>query len=238
MTLTGDQVEAFHERGYLGPLAVCSPEEMAVRRARLDNTVLAEPEHRWSQRHLDLRDVYELCALTALGDAMEAIVGPDLILWSTKFRVKHPGAKEIPWHQDVIYWRLEPMINVSAWLAIDDADEENACVQLLPGSHRETLTHQAAGGDMHQDFTLEVDLAGKRFGDPVSMALRAGECFLFSERTVHRSSANRPRRRRAGLTIRVTTPSVRVQQPGHDRVILLRGKDRFRYNTLAPAPEG
>lgn len=107
-------------------------------------------------------------------------------------------------HQDVIYWQLEPMINVSAWLAIDDVDEENSCVQLIPGSHWQTIPHRASPGDVHQDFTLAADPAYYREDTAVSTAMR------------------------------VTTPQVKVRQPGHDRLILLGGCDEYGYNTPAP----
>jgi len=180
--------------------------------------------------------VYQLCAHPALVDTIRSVLGPDLVLWSTKFRVKYPGAREIPWHQDAPYWQIEPLINVSAWLAIDDVDAENSCVQVIPGSHRETLPHLPPPPDAHQDFTLAADPACYREQDAVSMVMRAGECFLFSERMLHGSSANRSGRRRAALTIRVTTPLVKIRQSGHERVILLQGRDEYRLNLVVAPP--
>ncbi len=235
MALTAEEIRIFGEQGFLGPFPVCGEEEMAEIREPLD-AVVAEGEGRWNQRHLDSRAVYELCAKPALLDRIGSLLGPDLALWSTRFRVKYAATKEIPWHQDVIYWQLDPLVNVSAWLAIDDVDHENSCVQLIPGSHRETIPHAPSQGDVHHDFTLVADPAYYREETAVSMVMRAGECFLFSERALHRSSANASVRRRAALTIRVTTPRVKVRTPGHDRLILLRGRDDYGYNTLAPPP--
>jgi ectoine hydroxylase-related dioxygenase (phytanoyl-CoA dioxygenase family) len=128
------------------------------------------------------------------------------------------------------------MVNVSAWLALDDVDEENSCVQLIPGSQRETVPHVELPADAHHDFPLRADPARYREQDAVSMVMQAGECFLFTERTLHRSSANRSARRRAALTIRVTATSVRVRHPEAERVILLRGVDRYGHNRIVPPP--
>ena len=79
-------------------------------------------------------------------DRVEGILGPDIVLWQSNFFNKPPGAKEIPWHQDMNFWssEIEPGINVSAWLAIDDTDVTNSCVQLMPGSHRKMIPHVKA----------------------------------------------------------------------------------------------
>src|SRR4029077_17843466 len=92
-------------------------------------------------RHLDCRVVYDLCSHPAIVERMASIYGPDLILWRSNFFIKNPGDPEIPWHQDGNYWPIEPAVNISAWLAIDESTVENSCVQLLPGTHRRILSH-------------------------------------------------------------------------------------------------
>lgn len=246
--LTRDEVDRFHRDGYLGPYAACSPDEMAAIRERIDREVFATdpdfdrsgsagPGLREQSRHLDRRVVYDLCSRPAVVDRMAGLYGPDLVLWRSNFFVKRPGGSEIQWHQDLNYWPIEPLINVSAWLAIDEVTAENSCVQVIPGSHREVIPHvrDRSGGR----FLEEADPAYYDASRAVDMELRPGEFFLFTERLLHHSAANRSDRRRAGLSIRVTLPCVRVYHEqlfaGH-RCIQLSGRDPLGFNRMAQPP--
>src|SRR5690242_4725827 len=109
--LTREEVLRFMNEGYLGPFTLCSPEEMAVLRGRIEREVLTDPGPSGNpvqSRHLDRRVVYDICSHPAIVDRMAAIFGPDLVLWRSNFFTKEPGAREIPWHQDFQYWPLEP----------------------------------------------------------------------------------------------------------------------------------
>ena len=145
--LTPEDVRFFHDEGYLGPYTMHSPEEMDRIRPVVEHEIFeAEgPFHvnRKKSRHLDNRMIYDLCTHPTIMDRVEGILGPDIVLWQSNFFNKPPGAKEIPWHQDMNFWstEIEPGINVSAWLAIDDTDVTNSCVQLMPGSHRRMIPH-------------------------------------------------------------------------------------------------
>ena len=130
-------------------------------------------------------------------------------------------------------------MNVSAWLAIDEVTEENACVRVIPGSHRNFLQHTSAPEEMA--FAEMADPQGYDDSGAVSMELKPGEFFLFSERLLHASSANSSDKRRLGLSIRVTIPMVHVFQDeaplhkGHT-AILARGKDVMGFNRYAGRP--
>ena len=240
--LTADQVEQFRTDGYLGPFELCSRDEMARIAARVDSDVLAPdppPQGVYQSRHLDSRLVYDLCAHPAIVSRMAAIHGRDLLLWRSHLFLKEQGAAEVPWHQDTNYWPLEPTLNISAWVAIDDATVENSCVNLIPGSHQLVVPHGPAPEGMV--FAEMADMDYVDTTTSVAMELRAGEFFLFNERTVHQSEPNTSGRRRLGLAVRVTTPIVRVDHrrlfPGHT-VILLSGEDRMGFNDVGEPPDG
>jgi hypothetical protein len=242
-TLNAEEKRFFEENGYLGPYTLCSPEEMAVIRAQIEREVLAKPPVAFKaaacqSRHLDCRVVYDLCSHPAVVERMAGLFGPDLVLWRSNFFTKEPGSKEIPWHQDWNYWPIEPVINISAWLAIDPATKENSCVQLLPGTHKQEIKHVKSAGEMA--FGEMADVSGIDTSKAVDMELQPGQFFLFNERTLHHSEPNRSNKRRIGLAIRVTVPSVKVHHDklyeGH-RVIVIRGEDRPKLNRIAPPPE-
>lgn len=241
--LTRAEIDFFVANGYLGPYAAMTPEEMAAVRREIEEKVLAtdgpSPRTRAQSRHMDQPVIYDLATHRAVIDRITGILGPDLVVWATQLWLKPPGGAEIPWHQDINFWPLEPPINTSAWLAIDDVTVENSCVQIIPGSHRESLSH----------IKVEHEMAFGKMADPdsfvaegaLNMELRPGEFFIFSERLLHRSSKNTSNKRRLGLSIRVTLPLVHVFQddsplhPGHT-AILARGKDAMGFNRYAGRP--
>lgn len=240
--LTRDEVDFFVENGYLGPYAAMPPAEMASIRREIEEQVLTTdgPNQRrpMQSRHMDQPVVYDLASHSAIIERVAGLLGPDVVVWTTNFWLKDPGSSEIPWHQDINFWPIEPPVNISAWLAIDPVTEENACVQIIPGSHRKFLQHSRAPDEMA--IAEMVDPNAYDASRAVNMELRPGEFFLFSERLLHASSKNRSNKRRLGLSIRVTVPFVHIFQdshlhPGHT-AILARGVDVMGFNRYAGRP--
>jgi len=238
--LTPEDVRFFHDEGYLGPYTMHTPAEMDAIRPLVEHEIFeAEgPFHvnRQKSRHLDNCTIYDLCAHPTIMDRVEKILGPNLVLWQSNFFNKEPGAKEIPWHQDINFWssEIEPGINVSAWIALDDTDLTNSCVQLMPGSHRRMIPHVKATPE--QAFREQGD--PKHIGiDPehvVKMEIKAGQFFLFTERMLHHSAANTSDRRRLGLAVRITIPIVRCYKTHH--MNLVRGIDYMGFNEYGDPP--
>lgn len=241
--LSREEVARFHAEGVLGPFPLCTTEEMETLRGRIETEVLAtpgpNPKTPLQCRHLDRRVVYDIVTHPAILDRMASLIGDDLILWATYFFNKEPGGKEIPWHQDFNYWPLEPVVNLSAWIAVDPVTRENSCVRVIPGSHKKIVPHVPSREGMA--FGEEADPAHVDDSKVVDMELRPGEFFLFNERLLHQSNRNQSDRRRLGLTCRVTVPFVRLEHdrpplfPGHQNIIV-RGTDRMGFNRLATPP--
>ncbi len=241
--LTRAEVDFFVENGYLGPYAAMSPGEMAEVRRQIEADVLTtdgpNPRSRAQSRHMDQPAVYDLATHPAIIDRIAGILGPDLVIWATNFWLKQPGGAEIPWHQDINFWPLEPPVNASAWISIDEATVENSCVQIIPGSHRHSLPHTHAEDDMA--FGEMADPAAFDASGAVNMELQPGEFFIFSERTLHRSSKNTSDKRRLGMSVRVTLPIVHIFQDsaplhaGHT-AILAKGVDVMGFNRYAGRP--
>jgi ectoine hydroxylase-related dioxygenase (phytanoyl-CoA dioxygenase family) len=139
-----------------------------------------------------------------------------------------------------VYWRLEPHVSVSAWIAIDRAERGNACVEVIPGSHRERVPHSRASGAGrfgHQADPDHVDASAA-----VAMELEPGEFFLFDTWLLHSSPVNTSGRRRTALSVRYTTPDVTVgvekmspSVPGYG-LQQVRGQARGTTNPVVPPP--
>ena len=180
-------------------------------------------------------------------DAVEAVIGPNIILLGTHVFCKYPaddvGQKSfVAWHQDATYWGLVPPRVVTAWLAVDDVDEENGAMMVVAGSHKNGFyTHgksSMAGNLLSVNQAInETDLDLARV---VTISLRAGQISLHDGLAVHGSHPNRSRRRRCGLTCRFAPPEIQIV-PEEDRAhewqaVLVRGADPCGNIPLLPPP--
>jgi len=242
--LAKDEITHFHTQGYLGPYTAVTEDEMAEIRARIEQVVLTDGPNKKNKsqcRHLDCRVVFDLCSHPAVVDRMRSLYGNDLVLWASYFFTKEPGGLEIPWHQDFNYWPLEPVVNISSWMAIDNVTKENSCVRIIPGSHKKAVPHVKSKEGMA--FGEMTDMNYVDTSKAIDMELRPGQFFLFNEKLLHQSNKNVSNQRRMGMSTRVTLPFVKIEHdipplfPGH-ACILLSGEDKMHFNRMAEPPIG
>jgi hypothetical protein len=232
--------EDFRRDGCAGPFRVCAPTDCAALQAAyfaaagVDPAAWSPASAKLSAWHHHQRWAYELATSPAILDRVEEILGPDLVLWAMFAWYKEPRTeKRIPWHQDASYWPLEPKLNVTAWLALDHCDPDNGCLRVIPGTHRAAIDHVAVD-DTTSWFNKGADPAAVDERQARDLVLQPGEFVLFNEGTLHGSEPNRSARPRLALSLRYTTPEVRLHGDkwGDDRVraFQVRGRDRFGYN--------
>ena len=185
----------------------------------------------WHHRQ---RWAYDLATAPEILDRVEALLGPDIILWAwfAWYKEPHTG-KRIPWHQDASYWPIEPKKCVSAWLALEPTSPANGCLRIIPGSHRQDIVHVAVD-DPNSWFGQGADPAAVDETQARDLPLAAGEFVLFNEAVLHGSEPNRSDRPRIALSLRYTSPEVSLHGDrwGDDRVraFLVRGSDRHHRN--------
>jgi ectoine hydroxylase-related dioxygenase (phytanoyl-CoA dioxygenase family) len=242
--LSRAEVRTFHEQGFLGPYPAVPVDRMDEIRQRIEADVLpstgSNPRNPLQARHLDSRLVYDLITAPTILGRLRCLIGDDIICWTSYFFAKEPGGKEIPWHQDANFWPIEPPLNISIWMAIDEVTPENSCVQVIPGSHREVVPHVPAREGMA--FSEEADPEYVDAHTAIDMVLRPGEFFIFNERLLHHSNKNMSSKRRMGLSARYTVPFVALLDqdspplfPGHACVVV-SGTDSFRLNRTTTPP--
>ena len=188
------------------------------------------PRH--AQLHLHFRWAYELATRPAVLDAVEDIVGRDVLVHSTTFFCKQPHDPGfISWHQDAHNWRLDDPRLVSAWIALSESTTENGCLRVIPGTHRTRLDHQSRPSE---DNMLATGLSVADAVDEsaaVDFVLEPGQMSLHHADLVHGSRGNRSDDKRIGFAIRYVSPSVSQERPHHE-VVLARGEDRYGHYEL------
>lgn len=229
-TLSADQVTHFDEKGYVGPLDVFSPAEIAEHRAYFDRLLAAAQDAGMGQYaingwHRHCRGLYDLVMDSRIHDYVQDILGENFLCWGTHYFCKTPGdPHRVAWHQDASYWPLTPSRTVTVWLAIDDVDVENGAMKVIPRSH---LHGQIDFDDSSPD---EKNVLGQTVNDaetygdaPVPQCMRAGQISLHSDLLLHGSEPNPSQRRRCGLTMRFCPPTVTPIPQWGKNAVLCRG---------------
>jgi ectoine hydroxylase-related dioxygenase (phytanoyl-CoA dioxygenase family) len=147
----------------------------------------------------------------------------------------HDG-KRVSWHQDASYWPLTPSKTVTVWMAIDDADAENACMRYIPRSHHfGHLTYHLSETTENNILDQTVENAEK-FGEPIDVALKAGEISIHNDMLLHGSEANESDRRRCGLTLRFCAAEVRAHMDWNQKGVVVSGADPSGHWANPPRP--
>lgn len=237
--MTSENVSFFEENGYLTGIAIHDVEGVApIRRAfnRLESREGKEHCQIGLQgRHVDLPFIWELATNERILDRLEALMGPDIMVLSTHFFCKYPGKTEnfVAWHQDLTYWGLDPPYALTAWYAIDDADVENGCMRVIPGTHRQGIVAHGKSARPGNLLSINQEVESRvEENRAVDLTLPAGQISIHHGHLIHGSNPNRSTRRRCGLTIRYCLPSskpVRANSLGTPwPAILARGEDRYK----------
>lgn len=230
-TLTASQISHFNERGFIAPIPIFSATEIAEIRSYFDEllakvTAAGGDSYSISSAHLKYGPVYDILKDTRISDVVSDLFGDNVIGWGSHFFCKLPrDGKAVAWHQDASYWPLSPSKAVTVWLAIDDADRENACMKFIAGSHHVGhLTYRPSDSSDHNVLSQSIDNA-EQYGEVVWDELAAGQVSIHSDLLLHGSEANMSSRRRCGLTLRYCSADVRAEMKWNEKGVYVRGKD-------------
>lgn len=241
--LSQAQIEQYNETGYLMPFDGLGERESSETRAFFDGVLaafieLGRTSYSINTAHLRFARIYELVQHPNIVAAVSDLLGPNVVCWGSHFFCKMPrDGKRVPWHQDSTYWPLSPTKTVTVWLAIDNADPENANMKFIPRSH----LHGLIDYDETNDVDTVLDLAVKNptsYGDKeVDVALKAGQFSMHSDLLLHGSEANQSDRRRCGLTIRYAAADVTTWYDWHKKGVVVRGENVEGHWANPPAPD-
>ena len=131
-------------------------------------------------------------------DRIESLIGPDINLQHSKLNMKpaHAGSP-VEWHQDLAYFPHTNDDLVTTLIYLDDATEENGCLQVLPRHHHHFFDHTGPDGTFAGMIT--EDLNEDRVGRPRLLAAPAGSAIFMHCVLPHSSLPNRSTQQRRTL---------------------------------------
>src|SRR5712692_5173222 len=139
--LPRESVEQYRRDGFFFPIRVLSPAEARQYRARLEavereqgGPLRGELRHK---SHLLFTWLDTLVRHPAILDAVEELIGPDILCWSSSFFIKEArDSAFVSWHQDATYWGLSEPDVVTAWVAFSESSIESGAMRMVSGTHR------------------------------------------------------------------------------------------------------
>jgi len=244
-SLSAAQIDQFENDGIVYPIRVLGQSEAVSLQPRYE--ALRDRMAEWStakqlpKSYLVSRWVNDLMRHPTILDAVESLLGPDILCWAATFFAKEPNnAGFVGWHQDITYWGLEPGDKVvTAWLALTDAKSDNGCMCTIPGTHKSSLRkHEfkpGSGNLLAGDQEVVLNAGEEKMSQHIE--LEPGEMSIHHSHLLHGSVANSSSRPRIGLSINYFAAQVRQTIPNiSDSATLVRGQDRGHFE-LEPRPK-
>ena len=232
------QLKDYKDYGFVAPIDVLSLEETAKIKKEIEYI-----EKKWPDELVGLgrNNVHyispifdQVCHNSKILDAVESIIGKDILVGGTTLFIKDPDNKGfVSWHQDAKYIGFEPYNWVTAWLAITDANEENGCMRMWAGSHKEKIKDHKDTYDENNLLTRGQTVQNVPIEKTTPNILKAGQLSLHHPMIVHGSGPNKSNQRRIGFVIQSYIGTNVDQVLGKIFVQQARGKDTFKYHEHA-----
>ena len=236
--LTQPQVDAYNRDGFLYPFDALAPDELAESLAGLERFEtglggpVAQAELKWRSHAFAHSPWFAKLALhPRILDAVEDIIGPDILIWTSTFFIKEPHSPTFAaWHQDGTYFGLAPQTSITAWVALTDASHEAGCMDAVSFKGQPRQMYHAPKRLEHS-----INRAGQEVMEPIdesgirAMELKAGQFSLHHELAIHRSSPNNASHRRIGIGLNYIPTSVRTTSSVRMSAMLVRGTDAYGH---------
>ena len=229
--LCEEQIEFFHEYGYLKGVRILSDEQVEVLRRELARLLDAQVQERdlfyeynsnesGDPKHVLFHALgawriapgfHDLLWHPAFTAPAAQLLGGAVRFWHDQLFCKpaHHGGV-VAWHQDYSYWtRTQPLAHLTCWIGLDDSTRENGCLQYIARSHRwPDLPITGLAGDMDAIRAVLDQQQRREFEHPVAVELKRGEASFHHPRLVHGSYPNHSDRSRRATVINVMKDGV------------------------------
>jgi len=239
--LSPEQIKQYQDKGYLAPIVALTKDEANEVKEEIEFI-----EKKWPNELKGLGRNYvhlispifdKIVHNSKILDAVEDIIGKNILVGGTTLFIKDPDKKGfVSFHQDAKYIGFEPHNWVTAWLAITDSNEENGCMRMYSGTHKEDLRAHNEKFNEGNLLTRGQTVENVPIKQTEPVILKAGQMSLHHPKIVHGSGVNRSNKRRIGFVIQSYIGTNVEQVIGKVYVQQARGEDAFNYHNHVERP--
>lgn len=233
-SLSAEKIRQYERDGIAYPIRVMSAGEAQRFRSGFEKleVYLNSKLGYVAMTHLYFRWAFDLATWPNVLNAVEQILGADILIQGTLILCKHANDPSfVTWHQDFHYAIQHSSPTVSAWVALSSSTSRSGCMRVIPGSHKEgILPHSNTVVENNMlTYSVSVDESSS-----MDIELRAGEMSLHQADIVHGSSPNHSDDKRIGFIIRFVTPQFKKTD---NPIVRARGENPCHHLNLWPAPQ-
>ncbi len=238
-SLSDEQIRHYWDRGYVNRIPVLTANEAASwldRLEQLERDEIARRGGEWPIKERGYRPwdhpehpfadfVQELTRTDAVLDAVESVLGPDLLVRNADIFIKEPKVRRgIGWHQDTAEKGPDTDCMLTAWIGLTASTTENGCLRFSSKSHRLKIP---GGPKDKYTLTLSREAASHlNAEDTAYNEMDSGMMSMHHFRTVHASNPNTTRARRVGFVVRFMSPQISSETAESGQATLVRGTDK------------
>jgi len=249
-TSTSEEVEKlgliYAKNGFFSPVDAISKAQAQELRQDFE---AAEEELRGDTERLSLLKAYPNRLLPSFDNATrnetlvaaaKEILGENILVWSAALFIKEAAStKIVSWHQDLTYWQLNDIKEVTCWLAVSSARKQAGCMKFIPGSHKNTIVPHNDTFDENnlltrgQEISVEVNE-----NEAVYAELDPGQASFHHGLLFHSSGPNTTDDRRIGSAIRYISASMKQKTGDCPLVTQVSGNTDYGNFKIMPPPKG
>jgi non-haem Fe2+, alpha-ketoglutarate-dependent halogenase len=240
--LSANQLKQYNDEGFVSPIDIFSKDKANEIRKEIELIEEKMPGEldksgRYNS-HLISPLLDEITHNSKILDAVQSVIGENILVCGTTLFIKNPNEKHfVSYHQDAKYIGLKPYNWVTAWVAITDSNENNGCMRMWSGSHKNNLKDHDQMFNEGNLLTRGQTVNDVPTNETIPLILKAGQMSLHHPTVVHGSDLNKSSDRRIGFVIQSYIATDVKQVLGKNSVQLARGIDEFNYHNTIGRPK-
>jgi len=229
--LTKEQIEQYHDQGFISPIRVISEQEALSIKNELEQVEAEFPEEINAENrnnlHLSFAFLDKLAHNKIIVDAIEDLIGPNISLWASVMFIKEPSSKHyVSWHQDATYMGLDSMNFPTPWIALSPSNKETGCMTMISGSHKLKIQEHEDTFAENNILTRGQVIQNVDESMAVDLILEPGEMSIHHGAVIHGSQPNKGSQRRIGFSLQSYMPNDVSQVVGRNIWTHVRGQKR------------
>ena len=229
--LTKEQIEQYHDQGFISPIRVISEQEALSIKNELEQVEVEFPEEINAENrnnlHLSFAFLDKLAHNKIIVDAIEDLIGPNISLWASVMFIKEPSSKHyVSWHQDATYMGLDSMNFPTPWIALSPSNKETGCMTMISGSHKLKIQEHEDTFAENNILTRGQVIQNVDESRAVDLILEPGEMSIHHGAVIHGSQPNKGSQRRIGFSLQSYMPNDVSQVVGRNIWTHVRGQKR------------